>query len=169
VSARRRLPSRLGCALGAGLRLLGSRRWLDTVVADTVVAAISDAAGKAVTAGVAEQALPEPYVPGSDDRVCGASAGAGWLRRYCWWLVRYRIGLRRGCCPCLFPCLFGDEDVIGSFVIALSVCICGLLPALPAFEALKAGNRFSRLLRRSRRSAHGHGDGLEAWSAHADT
>jgi hypothetical protein len=42
----------------------------DAVVADTVVAAISsDAAGKAVRAGVAEQALPEPYVPGSGDRV----------------------------------------------------------------------------------------------------
>jgi hypothetical protein len=41
----------------------------DTVVADTVIAAISDAAGKAVPAGVAEQALAEPYVPGSGDRV----------------------------------------------------------------------------------------------------
>ena len=41
----------------------------DTVVADTVVAGISDAAGKAVPAGVAGQALPEPYVPGSGDRV----------------------------------------------------------------------------------------------------
>jgi hypothetical protein len=41
----------------------------DTVVAETVVAAISDAAGKAVPAVVAEQALPEPYVPGSGDRV----------------------------------------------------------------------------------------------------
>jgi DivIVA domain-containing protein len=41
----------------------------DPVVADTVVAAISEAAGKAVAAGVAEQPLPEPYVPGSGDRV----------------------------------------------------------------------------------------------------
>ena len=41
----------------------------DTVVADMVVAAVSDAAGKAVPAGVAGQALPEPYVPGSGDRV----------------------------------------------------------------------------------------------------
>jgi hypothetical protein len=41
-----------------------------TVVAGTVVAAISsDAAGKAVPAGVAGQALPEPYLPGSGDRV----------------------------------------------------------------------------------------------------
>ena len=74
MSARRRLPSRLGCALGAGLRSLGSRRWWRTVVADTVVGAVSDtavsdAAGKAVPAGVAGQAPPEPYVPGSGDRV----------------------------------------------------------------------------------------------------
>ena len=47
---------------------------VDTVVADMVVGAVSDtavsdAAGKAVPAGVAEQALPEPYVPGSGDRL----------------------------------------------------------------------------------------------------
>jgi hypothetical protein len=40
----------------------------DAVVADTVVAAITDAAGKAVPARVAGQ-TPEPYVPGSGDRV----------------------------------------------------------------------------------------------------
>jgi hypothetical protein len=39
----------------------------DAVVADTVVAAVSAAAGKAVPAGVAVLALPEPYVPGSGD------------------------------------------------------------------------------------------------------
>ncbi|HTF41828.1 MAG TPA: hypothetical protein VK754_14700, partial [Propionibacteriaceae bacterium] len=42
----------------------------DTVVADTVAGTVSDtavcgAAGKAVAAGVAGQAPPEPYVPGS--------------------------------------------------------------------------------------------------------
>ena len=46
----------------------------DAVVADTVVGAVSDApvgdaAGKAVAAGVAGQALPEPHVPGSGERV----------------------------------------------------------------------------------------------------
>ena len=46
----------------------------DIVVADMVVGAVSDtavsdAAGKALAAGVAGQAPPEPYVPGSGDRV----------------------------------------------------------------------------------------------------
>jgi hypothetical protein len=47
---------------------------VDTVVADMVVGAVSDtavsdAAGKAVPARVAEQAPPEPYVPSSGERV----------------------------------------------------------------------------------------------------
>ena len=50
---------------GCGAPIVGQ----PPVVADTVVAAISDAAGEAVPAGVAGQALPEPYVPGSGDRV----------------------------------------------------------------------------------------------------
>jgi hypothetical protein len=41
----------------------------DTVVADTLVSEIGGAAGEAVPAVVAGQALPEPYVPGSGDRV----------------------------------------------------------------------------------------------------
>jgi DivIVA domain-containing protein len=122
----------------------------DAVVADTVVAAISsDAAGKAVRAGVAEQALPEPYLPGSGDRVPAE------LRLVLAGYVSIAGGLFATALACaaaavlvFFLVLFGDDDVIGSFVIALSVCICGLLPALPALEALKAGNRFSTLLRR---------------------
>jgi hypothetical protein len=53
---------------GCGAPIVGQQPPVvaDTVVADTVVAAISDAAGQAVPAG---QALPEPYVPGSGDRV----------------------------------------------------------------------------------------------------
>ena len=39
------------------------------VVTDAVAAAVSDAAGEAVPAVVAGQALPEPYVPDSGDRV----------------------------------------------------------------------------------------------------
>ena len=67
MSAPRRLPSRLGCAPGAGLRSLGSsRQWWPTRWWRPWS---SPAAGKAVPAGVAGQALPEPYVPGSGDRV----------------------------------------------------------------------------------------------------
>jgi hypothetical protein len=40
----------------------------DTVAADTVVAGISDAAGKALPA-VAGKVLPEPFVPGSGDKL----------------------------------------------------------------------------------------------------
>ena len=42
---------------------------VDTVVADTVVGAVGDAAGEALPAAVAGQALPERYVPGSGARV----------------------------------------------------------------------------------------------------
>ena len=41
----------------------------DAVVADTVAGAVSDAAGKAVRARVAEQAPRKPYVPGSGDKL----------------------------------------------------------------------------------------------------
>ena len=75
----------------------------DTVVADTVVAAVSDAAGKAVPAGVAGQALPEPYVPGSGDRVPAK------LRLVLAGYVGLAGGLFAGaltcataCCPCVF-------------------------------------------------------------------
>jgi DivIVA domain-containing protein len=125
----------------------------DTVVADTVVAAISDAAGKAAPAGVAGQAPPEPYVPGSGDRVPAE------LRLV---LAGY-VGIAGGlfatalaCAAAAVVVFFGDyvnpdDDTIGQlFELALMVCIfgLGLGPALEALEALKAGNRFSRLLRR---------------------
>ncbi len=65
------------------------------VVADTVVAAISDAAGKAVPAGVAEQAPPEPYVPGS-----GASLPAE-LRLVLAGYVGVACGLFAGALACV--------------------------------------------------------------------
>jgi hypothetical protein len=54
---------------GCGAPIVGQPPVADTVVADTVVGAVSDAAGKAVAAGVAVQSLPEPYVPGSGDKL----------------------------------------------------------------------------------------------------
>jgi len=125
----------------------------DTVVADTVVAAVSDAMGEAVPAGVAGQVLPEPYVPGSGGRVptelrlvlAGYVGIAGGL---------FAIAL--ACAAAAVVVFFGDyvnpdDDTIGQlFELAFTVCIfgLGLGPALAALEALEAGNRFSRLLRR---------------------
>jgi DivIVA domain-containing protein len=134
---------------GCGAPIVGQ----PPVVADTVVAAISDAAGKAVPAGVAEQAPPEPYVPGSGERVPAE------LRLV---LAGY-VGIAGGLFATVLACaaaavvvFFGDyvnpdDDTIGQlFELALMVCIfgLGLGPALGALWALKAGNRFSRLLRR---------------------
>ena len=143
-----------GCRHGSGvLWVRGSDCWaaaavvVDTVVADTVVAAISDAAGKAVPAGW----------PGRrrGSRMCRVRA-IGSLRSFGWcWLVtsvllvvvRCRLGLRRGCVFSL------------SSTTATSDECCGVWPSWCVFavdfgvraggvEALKAGIRFSRLLRR---------------------
>jgi hypothetical protein len=144
----------------------------DTVVADTVVAAISDAAGNAAPAGVAGQGLPEPYVPGSGDRVPAE------LRLV---LAGY-VGIAGGLFATALVCaaaaavlvFFGDygndlddflndlddlyDGTIGlavSAVIVLAASIVitawvwGLTDGLGrALKALKVGIRFSRLLRR---------------------
>ena len=120
------------------------------MVADTVVGAVSDAAGKAVPAGVAGQALPEPYVPGSGDRVPAE------LRLV---LAGY-VGIAGGLFATALACAAAavlvffvdpydlDDDTIGQLLLALTVCFLGLGLALGALEALKSGIRFSRLLRR---------------------
>ena len=116
--------------------------------------AVSDAAGKAVPAGVAGQALPEPYVPGSGDRLpaelrlvlagyvgiaCGLFAGAlacaAALSLSFSYVDHRRPGRRsgRGCCSSWPSMAF-----LGGLVAGRS----------RAFEALQARIRFSRLLRR---------------------
>jgi hypothetical protein len=128
----------------------------DTVVADMVVGAVSDAAvseagGKAVSAGVAGQASPEPYVPGSGDKlpaelrlVLGGYAGIA-----CGWFA----GALACGAPAVFLLFFVDEVYLGDdwigllpwlVVMACLVCI-GVLKAL---EALLVYGRFFRLLRR---------------------
>ena len=97
---------------------------------DTVVAAISDAAGKAVPAGVAGQALPEPYVPGSGDRVPAELrlVLAGYVG-----LVAVVCSLAPWPAPRLLPfsifCrpvdLDDDTDCSSSF-LALMACVFGL-------------------------------------------
>ena len=121
----------------------------DTAVADTVVAGISDAAGKAVPAGVAGQALPEPYVPGSGDRVPAE------LRLV---LAGY-VGIAGGLFATALACAAAavvffvdlndlDDDPIGLLLSVLTVFSCALLPALGALWVLYPRIRFSRLLRR---------------------
>jgi DivIVA domain-containing protein len=126
----------------------------DTEVADTVVGAVSDAAGKAVPA-VAGQALPEPFVPGS-----GASLPAelrlvlaGYVGIACGWFAT-----ALACAAAAVFVFFGDavkdlDDDTGVqlFVVLLFVVqFLGLavVVCIGALEALKAGIRFSRLLRR---------------------
>ena len=118
----------------------------DTVVADTVVSAVSDA-GNAVPAGQPQ----EPFMPGSGGRVPTE------LRLV---LAGY-VGIAGGLFATVLACAAAavlvffvdlndlDDDPIGQLLVALTVCISGALPALLALEALKAGNRFSTLLRRS--------------------
>ena len=69
AAATARVCSRCGAPIGGQPPVVA-----DTMVADMVVGAVSDtavsdAAGKAVTAGVAGQAPPEPYMPGSGARL----------------------------------------------------------------------------------------------------
>ena len=124
---------------GCGAPIVGQ----PPVVADAVVVAISDAAGKAVPAGVAEQALPEPYVPGSGDRlpaelrrVLGAYAGiafAGALA--CAAAAALSI---------LFDASDDPTDGLLFFFLFVGAWLGGLSGASKALKA----RRFSRLLRR---------------------
>jgi DivIVA domain-containing protein len=115
----------------------------DTVVADTVVGVVGDAAGNAGPAGVAGQALPEPYVPGSGDSLPAE------LRLVLAGYIGIACGLFAGALAFATAVVFLavndlDDDGLLSF-LALMVCIGVLLGAL---QALWAGIRFSRLLRR---------------------
>jgi DivIVA domain-containing protein len=117
------------------------------VVADTVLAANSDAAGTAVIARVAEQPMPEPYVPGSGERIpvelrlvlAGYVGIAGGL---------FAAALALAA-PAVFLFAFADSnpqyDYLGNVgLLALLLCLAGF--AL-AGSALEARIRFSRLLR----------------------
>jgi DivIVA domain-containing protein len=124
------------------------------VVADMVFGAVSDAAvsdagEKAVPAGVAGRAPPEPYVPGCGDKlpaelrlVLGGYAGIA-----CGWFA--------GALACAAPAIFllvDDvylvDDWIGllPWLIVMACLVC--IGVLKVIEALIALFRFSRLLRR---------------------
>jgi DivIVA domain-containing protein len=111
----------------------------DTVVADTVVGAVSDAAGNALAAEVAE---PEPYVPGSGARLPTK------LRLVLAGYVGLACGLFAGGLACAAAAVFlavNDLDVGLLSLLLPTVCISGFLLA---FEPLMTRSGFSRLLRR---------------------
>ncbi len=99
----------------------------------------------------ARQAPPEPYVPGSGDRVPAE------LRLVLAGYVGIASGLFATALACAAAAVFfffvdlNDVDIadtIERFVFALLVCLCALLPALGALWVLDPRIRFSRLLRR---------------------
>ena len=128
----------------------------DTVT-DTVVGAVRDAAGKAVPAGVAEQAPLEPYVPGSGDRVpaelrlvlagyagiaCGLSAGALACVTAFVLFIYFADDLDRY--NGLYDLLFG----LASMAFTFGAFVGAWRGAEEGVQALQARIRFSRLLRR---------------------
>ena len=160
-----------GCRHGSGvLWVRGSVRWAAAGGGghgggwDTVVAAVSDAAWPVFPA-VAGPALPEPYVPGSGDRLPAE------LRLV---LAGY-VGIAGGlfatalACATAFAFHFRLDDLWNRAVVQLgrrgvfwgSGGVAGGVgrSRYPIFQAASAAQR----------STHGHGDGLEAWRTHADT
>ena len=183
MSARRGLRPRLGCALGAGLRSLGrlpivgpppgmADAVVGRTVTDTIAGTVSDAAGKAVATGVAGQAPPEPYVPGSGDRLPAE------LRLVLAGYAGIACGLSAGALACAAAAVFSSSSPTSSTGTTVCTTCCsawpswrfsGLCGGSAGLEALKTGNRFSQAAPAAQRSTHGHGDGLEAWRTHADT
>ncbi len=112
---------------------------------------VSDAARKAVPASVEEQAPPEPYVPGSGDKlpaelrlVLGGYAGIafGWF-----------AGALACAAPAVFLLFFVDDVYLGDdwigllpWLVVMACLVC--IGALKALEALLVHGRFSGLLRR---------------------
>ena len=114
---------------------------VDTVLADTVVGAVSDAAWPVFPA-VAGPALPAPYVPGSGEKVPAE------LRLVLAGYVGIACGLFAGGLACAAAAVFlavNDLDVGLLSLLLPTVCISGFLLA---FEPLMTRSGFSRLLRR---------------------
>ena len=134
-------------------------------------------AAKAVAAGVAGQAPPEPYVPGSGARVpaelrlvlagyagiaCGLFAGALACAAALVFFFFFAVSTSRRTRSLRLLFFLALRGVYwGAFAGAWAGSEgCSRAPgAYPIFEAASAAQR----------STHGHGDGLEAWRAHADT
>jgi hypothetical protein len=109
-----------------------------------------------VAAGVAVHALPEPYVPGSGDRVPAE------FRLVLAGYVGIGGGLFATALAFSAALIFFGDDVNELFALALLACIC-----LCIFGFGRRSRRSTRVsgfeaAPAAQRSTHGHGDGLEA-------
>jgi DivIVA domain-containing protein len=157
VAATTRVCSRCGAPIVGQPPVVADGVVAETVT-DTMVGAVSDAAGKAVAAGVAGQAPPEPYVPGSGARVPAE------LRLVLGEYVGAACGLFAGALACatalilfiffadaldqydgLYDLLFG----LAATVFTLGAFLGAWAGAQEGVHALQARIRFSRLLRRT--------------------
>jgi DivIVA domain-containing protein len=139
----------------------------DTVVGRFSDTAVSDAAGKAIAAGVAEQPLPEPYLPGSGDRVpaelrlvlagyaglaCGLFAGALACATV-FAVLSLWITLPNFSLPVADDIYIANDMQGMLFGLSFVALWCGAgagawVGAVKGVQALKARIQFSRLLRR---------------------
>jgi DivIVA domain-containing protein len=143
VAVTARVCSRCGAPI-VGQQLVADAAVADMVVADTVVGAVSDAAGKGVPAGLAGQALPEPFVPGSGDSLPAE------LRLVLAGYIGLACGLFAGALACAAAAVFlfffvpDDDWNLPWSLFALQACIGGAVAGATPLEALI---RYSRLLR----------------------
>jgi DivIVA domain-containing protein len=149
--ATARLCSRCGAPIAGQPLSMANPVLADTVMADSVIGGISDAAGKGVPAGVAGQALPEPYVPERFVPGSGDSLPAE-LRLVLAEYVGIACGLFAGALACAAAAVFlvffvvdpNDEWNLPWSLFALQACIGG---AVAGATPLEARIRYSRLLR----------------------
>ena len=133
----------------------------DTMAADTVVGAVSDtavsdAAGKAVPASVAGQALPEPYVPGSGDKlpaalrlVLGGYAGiaCGWFASALACAAVVSVVFVPSAALVVDPYLDGLLFGLAFWALWSGAGVGACVGAFKGVQALQARGQFSRLLR----------------------
>ena len=115
-------------------------------------APIVGSGGSALAAGMAGQVLPEPYVPGSGDRLPAE------LRLVLAGYVGLAGGMFAGGLACAAAAVlfflvetdYLNDDLIRQLLgVILSILLLGSLPAFGALELVKARSRFSTLLGQS--------------------
>ena len=126
---------------------------------------------------VAGQAPPEPFVPGSGDKLPAE------LRLVLAGYAGIACGLFAGALACAAAVVFVffdadirsavfeffDADIVLSLFLAVPVCGCGALVGANGVRGAQGAYPVFQAAPAAQRSTHGHGDGLEAWWTHSDT